>query len=378
MPSNPHPRIALVYDRVAAEGGAERVLQSLHQAFPDAPLYTSFWNKDQAAWSHDWQVRTSWMQYLPRFLRRYRWLGWAMPFAFESFDLREFDVVISVAAESAKAVVTQPNQLHVCYLLSPTRYLWSHRDTIMESIPKFARGLAQRTCDILAKWDVVVAQRPDIIIPISELVQQRSKQYYQRSTLAPIYPPFTVFEHTQAPDFQPSETFMLSWGRHVQYKRFDLVIQAAVKNKTQLVLAGEGPETRSLRRLAKKLDPKHTYVHMVGKVSDAQLQWYLEHAAGAIFPQLEDFGIVAGEAVAAGCPVLVHKDSGVSEVLTAQNSVKIAEESEKEVRSGMQKLLSKRWDRLDMKRQARQYAGERFVRQWQDKLDRLWNEFSKQ
>ncbi len=372
-----HPKVALVYDRAAAQGGAERVLTALREGFPDAPLFTSVVVRKEAPWTAGWTIRTSWIQRLPGFFQRYRWWGWAMPFVFEGFDFSQYDVVISVTGEAAKGVITQPHQLHICYLLTPTRYLWSHRQEAEKSLWGGIRPLGAKVLDVLQRWDAVAAQRPDVIIPISRLVAERTKQYYQRATLAPFYPPLTTLPTAQQPTLALETPFFFTWGRHVAYKRFDLVIRAAIQQKEQLVIAGYGPETSKLRRLARKYDASSQYVRFVGRVSDAELKWYLERAKAAVFPQIEDFGIAAGEAILAGCPVILHEKSGVAEILTKNSAVKISEESVKSVAEAMQAVKKKQWSRLDMQREARQYAGARFVRQWQDLVEKQWRDHQK-
>lgn len=371
------PTIALVYDRAAAQGGAERVLVALRQAFPDATLYTSLWNESEAPWSKGWAVRSSWLQFLPTWARRYRWWGWLMPFIFEGMDVSQADIVISVTGESAKAIITKPNQLHICYLLTPTRYLWSHSAEAVVSLWPIFRPLARRVIRLLQKWDRLTATRPDVIIPISKLVRQRSEKYYQRSTEEPIYPPLTNLAPAETPGFIPTGDFLLTWGRHVAYKRFDLAIEAAVQRKASLVVAGDGPMTKRLQRLAKKLDPVGKYVTFVGRIPDGELRWYLEHAQGAVFPQIEDFGISAGEAAMAGCPVVVHSQSGVAETLTAQQAIFIEKESREAVVAGIKQLQAKQWSRLDIKKQARHYAGEHFVRVWTQAVSRHWDKHSR-
>ena len=152
------------------------------------------------------------------------------------------------------------------------------------------------------------------------------------------------------------------------------MIEAAVLEKKRLIVIGQGPQTAHLHRLARRLDPQQQYVWLIGRVSDAELHWFAEHAVGAIFPQLEDFGIAAGEAVLVGCPVLVHKKSGITEILSDEQCVTMESETLSEVRAGIKKLGSKKWSRLDMKHQARQYAGERFIGQWPQLVQKLWHE----
>ena len=121
------PKVALVYDRVNTPfGGAENVLLALHQIYPEAPLYTSVYDPKTAPWAKVFSVRPSFLQKIPFAKRFHRLFAVLMPLAFESFDLVEFDIVISITSAEAKGVLTKPNQLHICYLLTPTRYLWSH------------------------------------------------------------------------------------------------------------------------------------------------------------------------------------------------------------------------------------------------------------
>lgn len=369
--------VALVYDRVNSNGGAEKVLQALHSIYPDAPLYTSVADISRASWAKNWKIITSQAQNFPFLRNNHRLLGWLMPFLFESFDLTQYDVVISVTSEAAKAVITQPHQLHVCYLLTPTRYLWSHQEKYLEQVPVVFRWFAKKVIGWLQKWDWVAARRPDFIIPISKAVKGRAEQYYQRKIEEPLYPTLVLLHQAVKPDTVPRGPYVFTWGRHVAYKRFDIVISACVAQRQSLVIAGTGPQTRRLQRQAKKLDPQGKYITFVGAVSDSHLAWYLQNAMGAIFPQEEDFGITFLEANAYGCPIIVHQGSGAAELLDSSMAVFISEESINSVKKAITQLERKTWKRLDIQRQARQYAGVRFSRQWSAKLDRLWAEYPK-
>ena len=121
-------KVALVYDRVNKWGGAERVLLALHELFPKAPLYTAIYNSEKAAWAKVFEIRTSFLQKIPFASDHHEYLPLLMPFAFESFSFDEYDIVISVTSESAKGIMTKPGSLHICYCLTPTRYLWSGYD----------------------------------------------------------------------------------------------------------------------------------------------------------------------------------------------------------------------------------------------------------
>jgi len=372
------PRVALVYDRGNSWGGAERVLLALQELYPEAPLFTSVFDPQAAQWAKDFVVNTSFLQRYPWLRNRHRWLGWLMPLAFETLDLSEFDIIISVTSEAAKAVLTKPEQLHVCYLLTPTRYLWSHEQEYRDTLPLVLRPLAFQVQKVFRSWDRVAAQRPDFIIPISLLVKERAKQYYSRPVCDPIYPGFRTLPQAEPPRIIPPESFVFAWGRHVPYKRFDVVIEATQRLQIPLVIAGSGPHTRALRKQV-SASTSAQLVQFVGNISDGQLAWYLQHASCAIFPQLEDFGIAPLEAVSQGCPVVLHQKSGVAELLREkEDGVWISESSVPSVERALQKVLAETWNRLDIQSRARQYAEESFQLSWKKKIQELWNEHQQQ
>ncbi len=118
-------KVALVYDRVNKFGGAERVILALHKIWPEAPLYTACLDSKKVAWACDFKVIPSFINNLPFVKNHHEAFAWLMPFAFESFDFSSYDVVISITSAEAKGIITQPKTLHICYCLTPTRYLWS-------------------------------------------------------------------------------------------------------------------------------------------------------------------------------------------------------------------------------------------------------------
>ena len=181
-------KIAIVYDWIDKWGGVERVLLVLHEMFPKATFFTSVYNPLRAAWAKRLKIKTSFMQGLPGFIKKQRIISTPLyPFAFESFNFNEFDLVISVTSSFAKSIITQPGTLHVCYLLTPARFLWSHEKDYIRS--PLARFLLGGYLDYLKSWDKTSAQRPDKIISISGAVKNRAKKYYGRDS-GMIYPPF--------------------------------------------------------------------------------------------------------------------------------------------------------------------------------------------
>ena len=178
-------KVALVYDRLNKWGGAERVLLALHKLFPQAPLYTSVYDSQKASWAKVFDVRTSFLQNFP-FAMYHELYAPLMPLVFESFNFDEFDLVISVTSEAAKGIITKPKTKHICYNLTPTRYLWSGYSEYFKN-PIF-RFLSLPVIVYLKFWDKIAAQRPDKYIAISKEVQSRISKYYGRESVV-VYPP---------------------------------------------------------------------------------------------------------------------------------------------------------------------------------------------
>lgn len=300
------------------------MLQALHQIWSEAPVYTSVYDPESTPWTRDWDIRTSFLQKFPWARRNHESLGWLMPAAFESLDLSEFDVVISVTSEAAKGVITSPKQLHICYLLTPTRYLWSHTQKYLILLSRVLRPAAFVAQTLLRQWDFLAAQRPDHIIAVSKLVQARCQKYYRREASV-LYPPLTLevsavskvpqvqfkrpgLASPQGQAFQNSGYFLVV-SRLVSYKRIDLAIEACKKTGDQLIVIGEGRDKKRLERLAGQ------QVKFLENVSDEELVDYYQNARAVLMPQEEDFGLVALEAQACGTPVVTYRNSGAAEIV---------------------------------------------------------------
>lgn len=310
--------VALVYDRVNKFGGAERVLQALHEIWSEAPLYTSVYDPRGASWARGWDIRTSFLQKLPWSRRNHESLGWLMPAAFESLDLSEFDVVISVTSEAAKGVITTPRQLHICYLLTPTRYLWSHAVKYQILYSRWVRPAAFVVQALLRQWDFLAAQRPDHIIAVSEHVRRRCEKYYRRESEV-MYPPLMLADSTKRiadsktishpPSAIRHQQHFLLVSRLVPYKRIDLAIEACRKNSYQLLVIGSGKDKKRLQKLSEPT------IRFIENVSDEELVEYYRGARALLMPQEEDFGLVALESQACGTPVVTYRHSGAAEVV---------------------------------------------------------------
>lgn len=304
-------RVALVYDRVNKWGGAERTLLALHEAFPDAPLFTAVYDPTGAPWASVFDVRTSFLNAIPFVRKHHEFLPWIMPLVFETFDFTGYDVVVSVTSAEAKGIVTKPETLHVCYCLTPTRYLWSGFDEYM-----VRPGLGGRVsawglkcwAKTLRIWDLEASVRPDRYVAISRLVSDRIHRFYGKKADRIIYPP--VDTSFFCPKGNTDEGFYLLVSRLVGYKRADVVVDAFNANGKRLVVVGSGSETQALKQRAK---PNITFVP--GDLTDEELLRYHRTCRAFVFAGQEDFGLVAAEAQAVGKPVVAYRNSGIAEIV---------------------------------------------------------------
>ncbi len=301
-----YTKVALVYDRVNKWGGAERVLLTLHEMFPDAPLYTSVYDEAKAPWAKIFpKVYTSFLQGIPFAKGNHELLGWLMSLAFESFStgggarFDKYDLVISVTSEAAKGIITKPGTYHICYCLTPTRYLWSHYDLYFKN--KLLRFISQPFINYLRKWDKMAAQRPDEIIAISTEVKNRIKKYYGRDSEI-IFPPVKTPEVAIVNHSRGGHYLVVS--RLVPYKKVDLAVKAFNKLKLPLVIIGTGNQIDNLKLIA------NNNIKFAGQVSEEELIRYYKGARALIMPQEEDFGIAAVEAQFFGVPVIAYKKGG--------------------------------------------------------------------
>jgi hypothetical protein len=310
-----------------------------------------------------------------------------MPLAFESFNLREFDVIISITSAEAKGVRTLPHQLHVCYLLTPTRYLWSHQDEYQQS--EWTGWLRAGIFGYLKWWDQAAAARPDVYIPISKLVQERAHRFYRRQTLPVIYPPLSTEFYDLAgedhsadlpTDFDTTQPYYLIVARLVPYKKIDLAIQACAHLTKRLVIIGEGPDLQRLQELATeaKLANPNAQIEFVQAVQPRQIVAYYQRCRGFLAPGEEDFGITVLEAQAAGKPVIVAHTSGAAEtVLPNQTGILLPSSSLEAVETAIQQLEAQAWNPQQIRDHVQQYLTPEFVRQFKVQLEKCWTEKGK-
>ncbi|MFZ2025163.1 MAG: glycosyltransferase [Microgenomates group bacterium] len=361
-------KVALVYDRVNKIGGAERVLGTLHELFPNAPLYTAVYDPKGAPWARVFHVIPSFINRIPFARRHHEFFPWLTPLAFQSFDFSAFDLVISVTSAEAKNIHTPPPTVHLCYCLTPTRYLWSGfatyaRDHAMLSF--FFRLWAP----VLKHWDLNAARRPDRYVAISNRVRQRIETYYMRKADCVIYPPVETSKFTKKKQTKKG-TYYLFVSRLVPYKRADIVIAACNRLHLPLVVIGCGSEYQSLQKMA---SPSVQFITKY--LTDSELLGYYQNCRAFLFAGDEDFGIVAAEAQSAGKPVIAYRESGVAEIVVDGKTGVLYDE---QTPDGLMRAITK-FETLGItesacRRQAEKFSVKRFKEEMTAYINKMVNQ----
>lgn len=365
-------KVALVYDHVNKIGGAERILMTLHELFPDAPLYTGVYNAARAPWAKDFSVVTSFLQKIP-FAATHHELYPGLPFlAFEQFDFSRFDVVISITSAEAKAVITSPNTLHICYCLTPTRYLWSHYQDYFSN--RLLRILSAPMVSMLRLIDTVTSQRPDRYVAISETVKRRIAKYY-RQNASLIFPPvdtdrFTIKKSSTGSE-QSADYFLLV-SRLVKYKHIELAIEACNELKVPLKIVGIGLEEARLKQLAGKT------IEFLDNLTEEELIEYYQGCRALLFMAEEDFGISMVEAMACGKPVLAYGKGGAKEIVVPGVTGELFQaQTNTEVVQVIRKFASSIYNSTSCRKRAEKFSSLVFKKQFKTLVETQWKEFSR-
>jgi glycosyltransferase involved in cell wall biosynthesis len=296
-------RVALIHDFLLDLRGAERVFAAICDAWPEADVFTAVYDERGTEGRFaDRNVHTSFLQRLRPTSRTFRPLLPFYPHAVESFDLRGYDTVISSSSAWAHGVLVDPGAVHVCYCHNPFRYAWTEREATLQARGPLVRPALRLLLSRWRQWDWIAAQRVDRYVANSRTTAERVRRYLGRESTV-LHPPVEIDR------FMPG-----SVGDHyvvlaelMAHKRIDIAVEAFSRLGLPLVVVGDGPEGRRLRRLA---GPS---VSFTGRVSDERVAELLAGARALVVTAVEEFGIAAVEALAAGRPVIALGEGGVRE-----------------------------------------------------------------
>lgn len=417
-PNVKNPKIALVHDFLTYFGGAERVLMSLHQLYPKAPIYTLLYDQNKMKkYFPEAKIRTSFLNKFPEFIKKRK--KYLLPFlstAAETFDLREFDIVISNSSSFVKGIITKPKTIHICYCHTPTRFLWDwHYNYLKENkVGRIKSIFLTLLLHYLRMWDKTAAERVDYFIANSENIAKRIKKFYNRESEI-IYPPATtgklkvrkVKNQTVREFHSPSKAersedvelaaqassaalsglwsqqhrameplghitpqpplseelsnnnYFLIVSRLSPYKKIDIAIEAFNKLELPLVIIGDGEDRKRLEKMAEK------NIKFLGFQPEEKIARYYQNCQALIFPGEDDFGITPVEAMSFGKPVLAYRKGGALETVIEGETGEFFDDPIPEILADGVRRIKNNYDNYDperIKEQAGKFSGEEFKR----------------
>ncbi len=360
-------RIALVHDYLNQPGGAEKVVEVFAEMFPGAPIYTSVYDRQRMpeVWK-SLDVRTSFLQRISPRLSVTKALVPFYPTAFESFDLRAYDLVISSTTAFAKGVITRPETCHLCYCNNPTRFLWMYQDYVQyEHFPPGVRRVLPFLATPLRLWDFAAAQRVDSFVAGSSNAARRIAKYYRRESEV-VHAPIDVSCFT--PSSRVGDYFLVV-SRLQSYKRIDLAVRACMRLGLPLHIVGEGPDRRRLQSLAGPT------VHFLGRISDGEVQDQLAQCRALIVAGEEDFGLAPLEAQASGRPVVAFRGGGALETVVEGETGSFFAAPTVESLAGVLATFEDTFDPLKLRLHAEGFDVPVFKRRLYDVIERRYAEY---
>lgn len=347
-------KLALTADWLYTFGGAEHVLSEFLQIWPDAPIFTTVSRKSTLGPLRDADIRVSHLQKYYKLMKRHEPLLPWMPNAMELHDLSAYDTILSSSHAVGKGIVPPSSARHICYCHTPMRYAWEMEKQYLEDfrIPNFLKKRVKRALMNLRRWDLTTAKRVDQFLANSKTTQERIERIYNREAIV-VPPPVNdrYFQTTSA----EKKDFYFAVGRLVPYKRFDILIETANREKFPLVIAGTGQEEKKLKSLA---GPTVTFA---GAISDEELAKNYRDARAVLFSAFEDAGIVPVEAQASGTPVIAFKKGGAVEVIQEGITGMFFERQSVHSLAGAIKEFEKMsWDSELIRNHASQFSSEKF------------------
>ena len=349
--------VALVHDYLLVLRGAERVFAEMSDCWPDAPIFTTLYSRDgtKGRFARR-QVHTSYLQRTGAAQKSFRRLLPLYPSAVERLNVEPHDVVVSSSSAFAHGVRPRSGAVHVCYCHSPFRYAWHERTACLREVPKALRPVVGRSLDRIRRWDLAASERVTHYIANSNCVRDRIAEFYGREAPV-IHPPVDVERFSPA----PPEDYFLFVGELVRHKRVDVALQAARRARVRFKVIGSGPE---LERL------EHEYsdvAEFLGRVSDEEVADAYARARALVVPNVEEFGITAIEAQAAGRPVIAVDEGGAREtVLDGETGVLVPGGTVDELAEAMRHTDFDRFSPDRLTRHAARFSATAFSRRLMD------------
>lgn len=348
-------RTVLVHDYLNQYGGAERVLEAIHELTPTSPVYTSMFLPDAMPDEYrEWDVRTTWIDRIPGAHRNHQFVLPAYPLAFERLRAPDCDLVLSSSSAWAKMVRPPDGAAHVSYVHSPMRFAWTFEQYCeRERLPRAARRGLKPFMGLLRWRDRATASRVDRFIANSTIVRDRIRAFWRRDATV-IFPPVEVEAFRPVPAAEVGDYFLMV-TRLVPYKRLDVAIEALNALGLPLWIVGDGRDRERLERLAGPT------IRFLGRLPDEEVRDLYARCRATVFMSEDDFGIAQVEAQAAGRPVVAFAAGGVFDTVVPDvTGVWVEEQTAESLVDAMRRFDTLSFDTDTLVTHARRFSRERF------------------
>ncbi|MDT8716163.1 glycosyltransferase [Clostridium sp. 19966] len=361
--------LAIVHEWLTNMGGSERLIVNFKELYPDAPIYTTIYNPEKLDKElRDIDVRTSFLQNKRGAKNHHQRYFPFMPMAFESFDLTQYDVVLSSSTSCAKGVITRPDTMHICYCNSPMRYGWEFYYQYIEHDvnSKIKKHLLKYLMNYMRLWDRLSSDRVDYFIANSENVARRIWKHYRRESVV-------IHPAVRTKLFNISETdedYYLIVSRLVPYKKVDLAVKVFNELKLPLVIIGDGSERKKMEAYA------NDNIKFLGRQPDSVIEEYYSKCRAFLFPGEEDFGITPLEAQASGRPVIAYGKGGALEtVLDGVTGVFFKEQTESDLKDAIKRFEKMSFDKNIIREHSQKFDEEIFKEKINNYVNECYEEF---
>lgn len=365
-------KIALVFDWMTNPGGAEKVNHVFHKMFPEATIFTSIFNHEKVKGFEEAAIQMSFIQNLPFAKTRHQFYLGMMPYAYELFNLSDYDIIISSSHSCAKGIITKPETMHICYCHTPMRYAWDnwHQYIDQYKMNPIIKHIGKKRIHKIRMWDKLSADRADYFIANSNTTKRRIEKYYKRPSTV-IHPMINKRDYRIA---EKTGGYFLAVGRLIPYKKFDLIVETFNKNGLPLKIAGTGIMEEDLRKVAKG------NIEFLGYVNDKKLQNLYRECEALIFPQVEDFGITPLEAMASGRPVIALEEGGALDtIIGGETGIFFKKQTSLHLKKAIDQYMDVKdsFDSEKIRKHALQFDEKEFRKKMMNYIGEKWDKWKK-
>ncbi len=355
-------KVALVHEWLTVPAGSEEVFAEMCHLFPGT-VFGSIIDTDRCKFLQGMEVRPSFLQNWPMAKQRHHLFTPFMPAAYRKMDLSGFDLVLSSSHSFAHGVRKAPSALHICYYHTPARWLWVPEIDDRASKSPIHRMIAS----YLRPLDLAASKQPDYLLANSETIAARLKKFYGRDTYRVIHPPVRTSLWSDVRR-ESEDLGFLYWGRLIDYKRVDLLIEAVRQTGDRLQIVGSGPIEDQLKAQAAGM----ANVTFHGRLPDEELKRVMAQCRAVLFAAYEDFGIVPVEAMAAGLPVVAYAEGGAAETVLSQFGVHFREQTAASLVEGISALRGRSFEPEALKAHAAQFDVSVFRQRYRETVEELY------